>query len=307
MLPKTSAILSSLLDDMIADGIVSHSSYILYVDDGSLDTTWQILKDKSESNEGIVGVKLSRNFGHQNALMCGMMNLRSDTDCVITIDADLQDDTSVIREMMKKYAEGSEIVYGVRSERKTDSFFKKTTALLFYKIIKLLGVDIIYNHADFRLVSSNALKQLEHFSEVNLFLRGVFPLLGFNCSTVEYDRLERDAGETKYTIGRMISFALDGVSSFSIKPLRFIAILGFLLFSVSVILSIYSLFSFFFGSVVPGWTSTTLSLYLLSGIQLLCLGVLGEYVGKIYQEVKQRPRYIIETTTDRSESSFRNR
>ena len=286
--------IASYLEGLKNEKIIDHSSLILLVDDGSSDRTWNIIQELSSSINDVFGIKLSRNFGHQSALLAGLKNVYKETDCTITIDADLQDDIAVIREMVIKYREGYDVVYGVRKERKTDTFFKRQTAIAFYKFIKLLGVEIVYNHADYRLASKRAINSLFDFEEVNLFLRGIFPAIGYESSVVYYDRLERIAGDSKYPFRKMLAFAIDGITSFSVKPLRVITVFGITISFVSVILSFYSLFSYFFLNTVPGWTSITLSFYFLSGIQLLCIGVLGEYIGKIYKETKRRPRFIIQ-------------
>lgn len=291
---NTDAKIGLLIEKMTSLNIISNESVIVYVDDGSSDKTWELIQNLIDINNNRVGVKFSRNFGHQAALLGGISYIYKHLDCIITIDADLQDDISVIEEMVMQYNNGFEIVYGVRKKRTTDSIFKRTTARIFYGMMKIMGADIIQNHADFRLASRRVCENLFTFGEVNLFLRGIFPLIGFNSTSVYYDRLERSDGVTKYPLKKMLAFALDGITSFSVKPLRMVSLLGIFIFIVSIFLTIYSLISYFFLGTVPGWTSITLPIYFLGGIQILCIGILGEYLGKIYQEVKSRPRYIIE-------------
>ncbi|WP_298345953.1 glycosyltransferase family 2 protein [uncultured Algibacter sp.] len=286
--------LLELLNRLIEEKVIDRSSFLFFIDDGSKDKTWDIIADLSHKHENIKGLKLSRNFGHQNAVLAGLQIGHQEADCTISIDVDLQDDINVIKDMILAYQAGNQIVYGVRNERATDTFFKKNTALLFYKLIKGLGVEIVYNHADFRLASKNVIEKLFNFDEVNLFLRGMFPLIGFKTTSVFYNRLERTAGESKYPFKKMLAFAWEGITSFSIKPLRLVTRLGMLVFLISILLAFYSLYSFFFKDTVPGWTSITLPIYFISGIQLLSMGVLGEYIGKIYKETKKRPRFIIE-------------
>lgn len=284
-----------LVERLIAGGIITSESQIVYVDDGSSDKTWELIQKTIDVNENRVGIKLSRNFGHQSALLGGLSFIYQKVDCVITIDADLQDDITVIEEMIRQFTNGFEIVYGVRKKRITDSFFKRITAKGFYSLMKMMGTNIIEDHADFRLASRRVCENLFTFGEVNLFLRGIFPLIGFNNTKVYYDRLERTAGTTKYPLKKMFAFALEGITSFSVKPLRFVSLIGVFIFIVSILLAFYSLFSYFYLGTVPGWTSITLPIYFLGGIQILCIGIIGEYLGKVYQEVKARPRFIIET------------
>ena len=265
---------------------------LVLVDDGSKDKTWDIILLLSKSYP-IKGIKLSRNEGHQNALVAGLFN--SDGDIMISIDADLQDDITVIKEMIEKYHQGCEIVYGVRKKRDSDTFFKKTSAESFYKLMKLFGVDLVYNHADFRLMSKRAVENLKDFKEVNLFLRGIVPLIGYKSDKVYYDRSERIAGESKYPLKKMLSFAWEGITSFSTVPLKLISIIGFLVFILSTVMWLWVLWvKLFTDNALPGWASTVLPIYFIGGIQLLALGVIGEYIGKIYQESKQRPRYFID-------------
>jgi glycosyltransferase involved in cell wall biosynthesis len=276
--------------------IISQESKIVFVDDGSNDKTWNKILALKEKSNTIRALKLAKNAGHQNAILAGLLTYKDEADCCITIDADLQDDITVIEAMVKKYQEGNEIVYGVRNKRVTDTFFKKQTALTFYKLMKLMGVNIIFNHADYRLASGKALNELAKFKEVNLFLRSMFPLLGFKTTEVYYDRLKRIGGNTKFSLSKMLSFSLDGITSFSIVPLRLITFLGLSIFSLSLLFIAYAIYSYLVLDTTKGWASTTLPIYFLGGIQLFCIGIIGEYLGKIYGEVKQRPRYIIEKT-----------
>lgn len=293
VLHETAKRLLEKINAMIKKGLISSESKILFVNDGSKDETWNIIKEIHSENNIFSGINLSRNRGHQNALLAGLMTSKEFSDMTISLDADLQDDIDVIDKFVEQYYSGSDVVYGVRSSRQTDTFFKRTTALAFYKLMMRLGVDTVYNHADYRLMSKRALEGLSQFKEVNLFLRGMVPLIGYKYSIVEYERHERFAGESKYPLKKMIAFALDGITSLSIKPIRLITALGFTIFFLSVIALIYSIVVKFFGSTVTGWTSLTLSIWMLGGIQLLSLGVIGEYIGKIYNETKQRPRFII--------------
>lgn len=300
ILLETDKKIGDLLDSLIQKKLVTGKSLIVYVDDGSSDKTWEIIDGIVNNNTKRMGVKFSKNFGHQSALLGGITSIYQQVDCVITIDADLQDDIKVIEEMILKRSQGFDIVYGVRRKRNIDSYFKRKTAQFFYNFMKAMGVNIIYNHADFRLASRIVCENLLKFGEVNLFLRGIFPLIGFNNTLVYYDRLERTAGKTKYPFMRMVAFALDGITSFSIKPLRIVSLIGIIIFIISLFLGFYSLYSFFYLGTVPGWTSITLPIYLIGGLQILCIGILGEYMGKIYQEVKSRPRFIIETIISKS-------
>jgi glycosyltransferase involved in cell wall biosynthesis len=295
ILSDSIAKLLSLFDELIQKK-PQLAPLICCVDDGSHDNTWEIINKLCAKSNYVTGIKLSSNFGHQGALMAGINFLRKDTEFVITIDADLQDDISVISEMIEKYLEGADIVYGVRDDRKTDSFFKRKSAIVFYMLMKKLGVDIVFNHADYRLSSQKVNAALDQYQESNLFLRGIFPLMGFNHASVYYSRKERLAGETKYPLSKMLAFAFDGISSFSIKPLRWITSTGFIVFIGCIIASVYAIISYLSGEIVPGWFSTVLPFYFLGGIQILCVGIIGEYLGKIYKEVKRRPRYIIEKT-----------
>lgn len=293
-LPKTGEALLASISSLVEKGKVSPKSKILFVDDGSKDLTWEIIEQLNQTEKIFNGIKLARNSGHQNALLAGMLSAKEVSDCVISIDADLQDDLSVIDKFIDEYLSGSEIVYGVRNERRTDSIFKRVSAHLFYKFMSLMGVQIVYNHADYRLVSKRALGRLEEFKENNLFLRGIFPIIGFKSSVVEYSRLPRVAGESKYPLKKMLSFALEGITSFSVKPLRVITFLGFLIFFISLLASVWAIIEYFTNHTIRGWVSIVLPIYLIGGIQLLSLGIIGEYIGKVYKETKKRPRYIVE-------------
>ncbi len=279
---------------LIKNKKISENSKVMYVNDGSKDKTWELIKEISKNNTLFTGVSLSRNKGHQNALFAGLMTAKKYADVVISMDADLQDDINAIDSMMDKYYEGCDIVYGVRSSRKKDTWFKKTTAEGFYKFMSKMGVDIIYNHADYRLTSKRVLEYLENYREVNLFLRGIFPLIGFKSDKVYYERNERIAGESKYPLKKMLNFAWDGITSFSVKPIRLILNLGIIILFLSLIMIIYSIVMKISGNTVSGWTFLMCSIWFIAGIQMLSLGIIGEYVGKIYSETKQRPRYIIE-------------
>lgn len=304
MLTQTYQELSLVLNTLIKQGEIARESFICFIDDGSKDKTWEILKGISQNEStseasAVSAIKLSRNYGHQNALLAGLEYVADKCDCAISIDCDLQDDVGVIGEFVKKAKAGAEVIYGVRKSRHKDSVFKKYSALMFYRLMEIMGVKIIYNHADYRLLSARAIKSLLSFSEVNLFLRGIVPLLGFKTDVVEYDRLERFAGESKYPLKKMLSFAWNGITSFSIVPLRFVSVLGITFFIFSLLLIGYVLFvKIFTDNVVQGWASVIIPLCFFSGIQLLGLGVVGEYIGKIYAETKARPRYFIEAITN---------
>lgn len=293
-MPETVKRLSDKLDSMCSAGLVSNQSRMLLVDDGSKDGTWELISKYNNENDWVEGVKLAHNRGHQNALLCGLMTAKAKCDCAVSLDADLQDDVDVIDEFVRKYFDGCDVVYGVRNKRDTDTWFKRTTAEGFYKIMKALGVDVVFNHADYRLMSKRALEGLAEYGEVNLFLRGIVPLIGYKSDCVSYDRHERFAGESKYPLKKMVSFALDGITSFSVKPLKLISSLGILVSFLSVLGLVYALASHAMGRAVSGWTAIVCSIWLLGGLQMLCLGVVGGYVGKIYGEVKARPRYRIE-------------
>ncbi|MED4204700.1 glycosyltransferase [Neobacillus mesonae] len=297
ILPETITCLQELLDELTAESLISDRSKILFVDDGSKDRTWEIIYKEGLKNKYVKGLKLARNVGHQNALLAGLEAARDLSDCVVSIDADLQDDIRVIREFLLKFHDGCEIVYGVRKSRETDTFFKRSTAQSFYKLMKGLGVDLVYNHADFRLMSQRAIKELDRFKEVNLFLRGIVPLIGFRSDVVYYDRLERKAGETKYPFKKMMAFAFDGITSFSISPIRFVLVIGFVSFLMSLAFGSYFLALKFLGATQTGWTSLITSIWLIGGLQLIAIGLIGEYVGKIYKEAKQRPKFIVDIDT----------
>lgn len=286
--------LTKKYDQLIADGKITNDSKIVYIDDGSKDKTWEIISELYKTNTYVNGIKMSRNRGHQNALLGGLMTIKDDCDCVISIDADLQDDINAFDKMIEDFENGSEIVYGVRSKRATDTAFKRMTAQGFYKILSALGAEVVYNHADFRLMSRRALNALADFKEVNLFLRGLVPLVGYKSSVVEYERSERLAGESKYPLKKMLGLAWDGVTSLSMKPIRMITVLGVIVFCISIIMLIYSLVMWAIGNTVSGWTSMTVSIWAIGGLQLLAIGVVGEYIGKIYMETKNRPRFIVE-------------
>ncbi len=294
VLPETNRRLCEKMATLQQQGLADEKSRILYVDDGSRDHTWQLISDYHQKSSLVQGIKLAHNRGHQNALLAGLMTAMKECDCAISLDADLQDDVDAIDQFVQKYQEGCDVVYGVRNKRETDTFFKRTTAEGFYKVMKLLGADIVFNHADYRLMSRRALEGLSEYREVNLFLRGIVPLIGYRSDYVYYDRHERFAGESKYPLKKMLSFALEGITSFSVKPLKLISNLGILLSVLSVLGLIYALISYFTHNAVAGWTAIVSSIWLLGGIQLLCVGMVGTYVGKIYSEVKARPRYRIE-------------
>lgn len=298
LLRNSFEILSEYFNELIGINLINSDSFICLVDDGSNDLTWKIINEISLNHNNVLGVKLSANFGHQNALLAGLSECKESADVFITIDADLQDDYHAIREMVLSYSKGHDIVYGVRSSRKTDSYFKRTSASIFYNFQKLLGLKIIKNHADFRLISKEVLFNLEKYNEVNIFLRAIVPLIGFKSDIVYYDRKSRIAGETKYPFLKMVSFAWDGITSFSVFPLRLITFFGFLIFIFSFSFSFYFLVLKLLNvELVLGWTSIVLPIYMLGGIQLFFMGIIGEYIGKIYQESKKRPRFIIEKTT----------
>lgn len=294
VLNETTKRLNTKLKELIKNKKISNQSRVMYVNDGSKDKTWDIIKNINKKEELFTGISLSRNRGHQNALLAGLLTAKDYADVVISMDADLQDDINVINEMIDKYHEGNDIVYGVRSSREKDSFFKKITAESFYKFMKFLGVDCIYNHADYRLASKRVLEELSNYKEVNLFLRGIFPLIGFKSDVVYYERNKRYAGISKYPLKKMLNFAWDGITSFSIKPLRLICVLGFIILFISISIMIYSLVRKLTGNTVQGWTFLSISIWFIGGIQMISIGIIGEYIGKIYQETKSRPRYIIE-------------
>jgi glycosyltransferase involved in cell wall biosynthesis len=294
VLHETTSRLTQVLDDLVKDDLIATNSYILYVNDGSTDNTWNIISELHEANKYVNGVNLAGNVGHQNALVAGLSSAVENCDMAISIDADLQDDVNAIREMVVKYYEGCDIVYGVRQSRQTDTWFKRTTALGFYSLMKSMGVKSVYNHADYRLMSQRALRQLLRYRERNLFLRGMVPTIGYKTDCVYYDRAERFAGESKYPLKKMISFAFDGITSFSVKPVHMVLYFGIVFLIVAFSIFCFVMYSLFRGNAVPGWTSLMLSVWFCSGCILLGLGIVGEYVGKIYVEVKDRPRFNIE-------------
>lgn len=290
--------LDKKLSSLIEREMVSDKSRVVFVDDGSADNTWNIINELHMQNARFSGIKLSRNRGHQNALLAGMHYASDKADIVISIDADLQDDINSIDEMIVKYSEGAQIVYGVRDNRNCDSFFKRTTARMFYRVMEFMGAQIIYNHADFRLMSSRAVKELMEFKEVNLFLRGLVPLIGFKTDTVQYGRKERAAGKSKYPLRKMVSFAFDGITSFTVKPIDMIISVGLICSVASFFMLIYSFVRYFMGATVSGWASLMTSIWALGGLQVLSIGVVGKYIGKVYMETKGRPRFIIEEYAD---------
>lgn len=294
VLHETTKRLKEKMNSLIKEKLISEESRVMYVNDGSKDKTWEIIKSISEKEKLFTGITLSRNRGHQNALVAGLLTARNYADMVISMDADLQDDINAMDEMLEKYHNGCDIVYGVRSARKTDTWFKRTTAEGFYKFMDKMGVEIVYNHADYRLTSKRVLDEFSNFHEVNLFLRGIFPLIGFKSDKVYYERNERFAGKSKYPLKKMLSFAWDGITSFSIKPISFILYLGVAILILSLILIIYSVVRKIIGATVPGWTFISCSIWFLGGVQMLSIGIIGEYIGKVYNETKKRPRYIIE-------------
>lgn len=290
---KTLLQLLALLKTLIADSLIKSDSFIYIVDDGSSDNTWKIVSTFHASDPHIKGLQFSRNFGHQGALLAGLLANKDKVDCAISIDGDLQQDIAAIPEFIKKYREGADIVFGIRRDREADGFFKKYTALFFYKFMQLMGVKIIKNHPDYRLTSRQVLQTLAEYNETNLFLRSLFVDLGFKTAEVYYDSRERVLGQSKYSLRKMISFAINGITSFSITPLRFIAVTGFIILLFSFVSIFYVLLEkLFFGGTVPGWASVTLPIYFLGGVQIFCIGLIGEYIGKIYQETKRRPRFI---------------
>lgn len=293
VLLETTKRLKKKLEKLIKDKKISKKSKVMYVDDGSKDSTWSLIKKINKKETLFTGITLSRNRGHQNALLAGLMTAKKYADFVISMDADLQDDINAMDEMVEKYNNGRDVVYGVRSSRKKDTWFKKTTAQSFYKFMKIMGVDVVYNHADYRLTSKRVLDEFENFKEVNLFLRGMFPLVGYSSDVVYYERNERFAGESKYPLKKMLNFAWDGITSFSVKPIRLVLNLGVLIFAISLLVLLYCLIVKLCGKTVTGWTFIVGSIWLVSGIQMLSIGIIGEYIGKIYSETKSRPRYII--------------
>ncbi|MBE5822822.1 MAG: glycosyltransferase family 2 protein [Butyrivibrio sp.] len=295
VLPETSSRIREKLNDLIAKNKIDADSRIVFVNDGSKDATWDIITRLHSEDPIFQGINLSKNMGHQNALLAGLMTVKDHCDCAISLDADLQDDINAIEAMIDKFNEGTDVVYGVRSKRTTDTFFKRFTAIGFYKVMNSLGANTVYNHADYRLMSRRALLGLSEFGEVNLFLRGIVPMVGYKSDVVYYERAERFAGESKYPLKKMLSFAVEGITSLSTKPIKLITGLGVLIFLVSIAVFIYSLVRYFNHETVPGWTTTVLSVWFIGGLMMISLGVIGEYIGKIYLETKNRPRFIIES------------
>lgn len=301
VLPETARRLKEKFASLRAGGKIADSSRIVFVNDGSGDRTWEIIKALHEEDTVFSGINLSRNRGHQNALLAGLMTAKDHADVTISMDADLQDDINAIDDMIDKYINGADIVYGVRSSRTKDTFFKKATAEGFYKLMNAMGANTVFNHADYRLMSRRALEGLAEFQEVNLFLRGIVPMIGYSTDVVYYERGERFAGKSKYPLGKMLSFAIEGITSLSIKPIRLITFLGFFIFLVSIGILIYSLVRHFMGATIVGWTTLMVSVWAIGGLILLSLGVVGEYIGKIYLETKARPRFIVENFLNEEE------
>ena len=301
VLHLASAELLKILKELIDKQKIDADSFILFVDDGSRDKTWSLIEELHLSSPHILGLKLAGNVGHQFALTAGLITVKEFADITISIDADLQDDTSIIEEMVDQYHAGNDIVYGVRNDRKKDSFFKRTTAQGFYKVMSMMGVKTVYNHADFRLMSKRAVEQFSKYEETNLFLRGMVPLIGYQTSCVYYERKERAAGESKYPIKKMFALAWNGITSFSVKPINFITFFGAVIIFLSICASVYGLISYASGHVVAGWTSLILSIWFIGGVQLFSIGLIGQYIGKIYMEVKHRPRYNVETLLSQNE------
>ena len=293
VLEETTKRLKEKFEDLIKKKVISKDSRVMYINDGSKDNTWNLIKEISKKESLFTGITLSRNRGHQNALVAGLLTAKNYADVVISMDADLQDDINAIDAMMEDYNNGCDIVYGVRSARKKDTFFKRFTAEGFYKFMSMMGVDIVYNHADYRLTSKRVLEEFKEYKEVNLFLRGIFPLIGFKTDIVYYERAERFAGESKYPLKKMLNFAWDGITSFSVKPLRMIATLGFVILFISFVIMIYTLVRKVMGNTVDGWAFLNISIWFIGGLQMLSLGIIGEYVGKMYNETKARPRFIV--------------
>ena len=293
VIQETARQLLNVLSGLVVEDKIHHDSFVYFVDDGSHDNTWHLVTEMHELNPSIKGLKLSRNVGHQSALLAGLLTVKIHADCVISIDADLQDDVTVIPQFIENFLNGAEIVYGVRNRRKADTFFKRNTALFFYALMRAMRVEIVYNHADYRLCSRRVLDALEGFQERNLFLRGIFPLIGYKSEVVYYNRHERFAGESKYPLLKMLAFAIDGITSFSVIPLRLVTLMGFAISAMSLLIVAFLLTqTLMIGGTVPGWASTVLPIYFIGGVQLLGLGVVGEYVGKIYKEAKARPRFF---------------
>ena len=297
VLPITAPMFLEKINSLASAGKISGDSRVMFVNDGSRDKTWEIIEELAAKDEHYIGISQSRNRGHQNAVLAGLMEAKELCDITISIDCDGQDDINAMDEMVDAYLDGCEVVYGVRSDRESDTFFKRFTAQGFYKFLALMGAEVVYNHADYRLISSKVLKEFANFKEVNLFLRGMVPLVGFKSTTVSYSRAERIAGESHYPLSKMIALAVDGITSLSVKPLRLITGFGVFVAVVSFIGVIWALITALLGRAVAGWASMTCIVCFVSGVQLICLGIIGEYVGKIYMETKQRPRYIISKRT----------
>lgn len=302
VLAETSRQMLELFDRMKKEELINNKSRIVFVDDGSRDRTWTIIDALAKEHTEIAGIKLARNAGHQNALFGGLMTVKEHCDCAVSIDADLQDDINVIPEMVRKFRDGYDVVYGVRNRRDTDTFFKRTTAVMFYKLMQFMGVKIVFNHADYRLMSRRALDALSEFEERNMFLRGMVPLVGYRSANVYYNRNERFAGESKYPLKKMLSFAFDGITSFSISPIRMISAFGAVVCIIAVIMAVYALVEKLLGNTGAGWASLMMSIWFIGGVQLLSVGLIGEYIGKMYKEVKRRPRYIIEAYVNERDS-----
>ena len=297
VLPITAPMFLNKLLSLVHEGKIADASRIMFVNDGSRDRTWEIISELSRSDEHYIGISQSRNRGHQNAVLAGLMEARGKCDITISVDCDGQDDINAMDKMVDAYADGCDVVYGVRSSRETDTFFKRSTAQGFYKFLSLMGAEVVYNHADYRLISARALDALSEFHEVNLFLRGMVPLVGFKSTSVEYSRSERIAGESKYPLKKMIALAVDGITSLSVKPVRMIMSFGLTVALISFIGVIWAIVAAICGDTVAGWASTTCIVCFVGGVQLICMGIIGEYVGKIYMETKARPRYIISAKT----------
>ena len=294
VLHETTKRLKEKLNKLIKNKKINKDSKVLYVNDGSKDNTWAIIEEINKNDKMFTGISLSRNRGHQNALVAGLLTAKEHADIIISMDADLQDDINAIDEMIEKNNNGCDIVYGVRNKREKDSWFKRTTAEGFYKFMKIMGVDVVFNHADYRLTSKRVLDNFADYHEVNLFLRGIFPLIGFKSDIVYYERNERFAGVSKYPLKKMLNFAWDGITSFSVKPIRMVLNIGIIMFVISIIMLIYALTVKILGNTVSGWTFIICSIWMIAGVQMLSLGIIGEYIGKIYSETKARPRFIID-------------
>ena len=294
VLPETASRLARVRADLVSRAVIHEESFVLYVDDGSRDGTWALIEAQHRSDPHVIGRKLARNAGHQKALLAGLMRAKDSADCVVSLDADLQDDVAALERFVLAYRDGYDVVYGVRRARSTDTTFKRWSARSFYRLMRLMGVPVVYDHADYRLLSRRALDNLAGFGEVNLFLRGLVTLVGLPSTTVEYDRQERFAGESKYPLRKMLAFALDGVTSFTVAPIRWVTLAGMIFVALSILAVIYAVVAKVAGDTVPGWSSLIASVWFIGGVQLVALGLMGEYVGKIYAEVKHRPRYLVE-------------